>query len=163
MQNGRSEIFIRSVLPEDWRLFRELRLAALGESPHAFGTTLADWQGAGDTEQRWRKRLTDVPLNLVAYLDGVVAGIVSATNPDSNAGTELISMWVSPLARGKGVGTALVEAIVSWARTHELAMVSLDVRETNDSARALYERCGFADRGRVDQPGPPERRMTRAT
>lgn len=163
MPDSRDDILIRTLSPDEWRVFRELRLAALGEAPHAFQTALAEWQGAGDTEQRWRKRLTDVPLNLVAYLDGVAAGIVSATTPHSNVGTELISMWVAPFARGKGVGAALIDAVVSWARTRGLAHVSLDVRETNDSARLLYERCGFVDRGRIDQPGPPERRMTRAT
>src|ERR1700722_14623539 len=54
-----------NVIPDDWRLWRELRLAALTEAPGAFGSTLAEWSGAADTEQRWRGRLESVPLNLV--------------------------------------------------------------------------------------------------
>ena len=50
--------------PDDWQLWRELRLAALAEAPDAFGSTLAEWSGAGDTEQRWRTRLHGVALNL---------------------------------------------------------------------------------------------------
>ena len=62
---------------DEWRLFRELRLEALREAPYAFGSTLESWQGDGDTEERWRDRLNNVPFNVIAYLEGVPAGIVS--------------------------------------------------------------------------------------
>ena len=45
-------IGIRVLAEDDWRLWRDLRLAALAESPDAFGSRLADWQDAG--EARWR-------------------------------------------------------------------------------------------------------------
>ena len=51
--------------PGDWWLWRELRLAALAEAPAAFSSTLAEWSGAGDTEQRWRARLEGVALNII--------------------------------------------------------------------------------------------------
>lgn len=51
------------VTPDGWRLWRELRLAALAEAPAAFGPTLEEWSGAADTEQRWRAHLEDVALN----------------------------------------------------------------------------------------------------
>jgi hypothetical protein len=35
-------------------------VAALAEAPGAFGSTLAEWTGPGDTEQRWRGRLATV-------------------------------------------------------------------------------------------------------
>lgn len=44
--------------PDDWPIWRELRLAALAEAPQAFGSRLADWQGEGDREERWRDRLS---------------------------------------------------------------------------------------------------------
>lgn len=59
------------VTAEDWRLWRELRLAAPTETPEAFGSTLAAWSGSGDTEARWRGRLDDVGLNLVLRLTAI--------------------------------------------------------------------------------------------
>lgn len=52
---------LRVLAPEDWRLWRGLRLEALREAPYAFGSKLADWQGDGDTQERWRDRLATVP------------------------------------------------------------------------------------------------------
>src|SRR5579871_2075459 len=108
-------VVLQILSPEDWRLFRALRLEALREAPYAFSTALAGWQGEGDAESRWRARLTDVPLNLVARYEGTPAGMASATAP-TNGTSELISMWVAPHARGKGVASALIDAVVSWAR-----------------------------------------------
>ncbi len=155
-------ISIRAISPDEWRLFRSLRLAALEEAPDAFSTPLSQWKGEGDAELRWRRRLITVPLNLVAYLDGRPVGLASGTSPTARRETELISMWVAPFARRKGIGAALIDAVISWAKTQGFERVTLDVREANAGAIGLYAHCGFIDSGRVEQPGPPERRMARA-
>ena len=56
-------------------------------------------------------------------------------------------IFVAPEARGQGVGTALLDAIVEEARRRGYASVRLDVINTNPRARALYERHGFAPQG----------------
>ena len=45
--------------------------------------------------------------------------------------------------RGRGIGTALLRAVVSIAADNDKASVRLDVVDTNPRARALYEREGF--------------------
>jgi ribosomal protein S18 acetylase RimI-like enzyme len=57
---------------------------------------------------------------------------------------ELISMFVRPQARGRGVGEALIDAVTGWAREGDATSVHLWVTETNKHARRLYERCGFS-------------------
>lgn len=52
-------------------------------------------------------------------------------------------IFVAPEARGRGVGTELLEAVAAEARRRGYAEVRLDVVEGNDRARALYEREGF--------------------
>ena len=140
-------IRLRRLTPGDWQIFRALRLAALEEAPYAYSSVLADWRGENDSEKRWRARLTTVPYNAVAHLGGVEAGIAGGTTPDDCAQTELISMWVAPFARGRGVGDALVGAVVAWARAAGAARVSLRVLDGNAAAAALYERNGFCDDG----------------
>jgi ribosomal protein S18 acetylase RimI-like enzyme len=152
---------LRVLEVDDWRQWRELRLEALGEAPRAFGSKLADWQGPGDTEQRWRDRLSSVPLNIIADLEQKLAGMVSATSPESDGAIALISMWVAPFARGRGVGDALVTAVIEWAKEQGQSRVALDVMETNRHAANLYLRHGFVDVGLADVPegAPIERRM----
>ena len=50
---------------------------------------------------------------------------------------------------GRGTGTAIMSALADWARRKpELQKVELNVRSTNDRARRLYEKFGFAEEGR---------------
>ena len=155
-------IRIRQITAADWREWRALRLSALGEAPYAFRSKLTDSQGDGDVEQRWRDRLTAVPFNLIADLDGTPAGMASGTRDGDDA--ELISMWVAPPARGRGVADALIEAVLSWAATVHAARVVLCVLYGNDHAAAVYRRHGFVETG-CDSPQrsgePAERRMIR--
>ncbi|MEO0979578.1 MAG: GNAT family N-acetyltransferase, partial [Pseudomonadota bacterium] len=52
-------------------------------------------------------------------------------------------IFVSEAARGKGVGTALLQAIFRKAAEDGLNRVRLDVIDRNVRARSLYERVGF--------------------
>jgi GNAT superfamily N-acetyltransferase len=158
-----SVIDVRAVGADEWPLWRDLRLEALREAPDAFGASLVEWQGEGDTETRWRARLSTVPFNAVAYLHGVPAGMASGTALDEDGTSELISRWVAPFARGHGVGEALVAAVIRQAREKGARTLALDVVEGNEPARTLYLRCGFLDAGQAgcNPSGQPERRMVR--
>lgn len=152
---------VRRLGEEDWRLWRRLRRAALAESPAAFGSTLAQWSGHGDREERWRARLRDVALHLVVESAGDPVGVVAATAPHDEGVVELVSLWVAPAARGTGVGDAAVEGVLAWASAeHPGADVVLSVAAGNAAAARLYARHGFADDGPSPEAGC-ERRLRR--
>lgn len=153
-----SAIVLRVVTSNDWLLWRSLRLQALGEAAYAFSSTLADWEGEGDTEKRWRNRLSIAALNMVADLDGTPAGMASGTTPQDGT-AELISMWVAPFARGHGVGDALVRAVVEWARKQGATRITLAVFEGNHHAVTLYRRHQFVDVRATDSTDVRRRMM----
>lgn len=55
----------------------------------------------------------------------------------------LYSLATKPEARGKGVGSALIEAAEQSARLRGCTSLRLEVRHDNDIAARLYERLGY--------------------
>lgn len=61
---------------------------------------------------------------------------------------EILTLAVSPDARGKGLGRALVIAAASHAQVVGAAEMFLEVAISNSAARALYDGLGFTQAGR---------------
>jgi ribosomal protein S18 acetylase RimI-like enzyme len=61
---------------------------------------------------------------------------------------ELENLVVAPTARRKGLGARLVGVLLSHAREAGSGHVFLEVRESNQAARILYEKSGFEETGR---------------
>ena len=148
-------IEVREIGEDDWLQWRAMRLAALATDPDAFGSTLAEWSGPNDLEERWRARLAVSPFTALLDVDGRTAGMVAAYRPEG--AVEVVSLWVHPAFRGLGVGAAALNAVVAFADGED---VLLSVRAANTHAIRLYERCGFVDEG-VSPDDPAERRMRR--
>jgi ribosomal-protein-alanine N-acetyltransferase len=55
----------------------------------------------------------------------------------------LLSVAVEPTARRRGVGRALVNDVLSYAKAHAPAKILLEVRASNVPAITLYETLGF--------------------
>jgi ribosomal protein S18 acetylase RimI-like enzyme len=144
-------ISMRVLTSDDWPLWRSLRLDALAEAPHAFGSGLADWQGDGDREARWRARL-EIPgsHNVVALLGDEPVGMASGVPAKAASEVELKSMWVAPSARGRGVGEALLAEVERWAHARGATRFVLCIAEGNGAASGLYRRTGFAFTGASD-------------
>ena len=131
---------VRATTIHDWQALREIRLQALRDAPDAFSSTHAREAILGEDE--WHRRATRDG-SFLAFLPevcpaGLGGGYLAA--PDT---VELISMFVRPQARGRGVGEAIIDAVVGWAIRKDASTVHLWVTETNKAARKLYERCGF--------------------
>ncbi|HUQ55427.1 GNAT family N-acetyltransferase [Lentzea sp.] len=128
---------IHQVEPDEWRLWRDTRLAALSSDPEEFGSTLAAEQRYGETE--WRDRAAE-GLKLVALDQEPVALVAATAKPE---GLYLHSMWVRPSHRGRGIGEALVRTVLEWAAEEGWKVVVLRVWVDNLPARKLYRRLGF--------------------
>lgn len=148
---------VRPIHPSEWRALRELRLAALRESPHAFWRTLEEEEPLPDEHWRaWAARgAAGVEgVLLVAESSGKLVGMAATYHDAETATWNLIAMWVAPDARGAGAGARLVQGILGWARDAGHSRVVLWVNDDNPAAIALYERCGFLRTGRIE----PQRR-----
>jgi RimJ/RimL family protein N-acetyltransferase len=67
-----------------------------------------------------------------------------------NRHTAELGMMVASDWRGRGVGAALIQCALDWARTHPLIeKVCLSVYDGNVPGRALYRKMGFEEEGRL--------------
>ena len=130
----------------DEALLGGLRVAALTDSPAAFGSTLQrEHARSVDDWRRWFS-----PGVTLLWLDesGAGGGLVAAIVDAAGGRAELMSMWVRPDLRGHGVGNALVGGLVQWSQHRGLSLL-LHVVEDNGAAVELYVRHGFQATGEV--------------
>ena len=156
-------VHVRPLAPDEWPLYRTLRLRSLADAPDAFGSTLALEQDRKDDDWAWRLRLAadsgrDRPL--VAEVGGAAAGLAWAKfDADEAQLVNLFQMWVAPECRGQGVAAALLDAALAWARARGAREMQLGVLRGNDGARRLYERAGFRDVGAPEPTWPGDPRL----
>jgi GNAT superfamily N-acetyltransferase len=153
---------VRRLTEDDWATLRALRIAALTDAPDAFGSNL-ERELAFD-EETWRARLKQTArVTIVMEKDGEPIGLAGGVQEGHEA--ELVSMWVAPAARGKGVAAALIGAVLAWAAGAGCRRISLWVTAGNDPAYALYLAQGFTPTGEreplPDRPRLEELRMRR--
>jgi len=129
---------IRPLAAED--LDRVPALAATSEGPL---WTRSDYEGIllaapSDPLQR---------CGLVALSDGSLSGFAVTSWLRHETAAELEGVFVDRAHRRQGIGSALVAACIAWSANAGATTVRLEVRASNASALALYQRYGFANTG----------------
>jgi ribosomal protein S18 acetylase RimI-like enzyme len=135
---------IRRLTPDDWKIYRDLRLAALTMDAFAFGSTVDRERQLGEAD--FRARLEQRAM-FAARVGDQYVGMVGGVDFDQAGAADLISMWVALEARRQGIGDALVRAVLDWARDQGFEQMKLWVTEGNDPAERLYARHGFIRTG----------------
>ena len=136
---------IRRLEAHEGLRLRTIRLRALADAPDAFGSTYGE--AADRPPESWAAQLQEIA-TFVAVVDGEDVGLVRGARDDARTDAAwLISMWVAPEVRGRGVGEALIDAVVEWTRAIGARRLLLDVGDHNRPAIALYARKGFEPNG----------------
>lgn len=156
---------VRRVEQHEWKRVRDLRLAALADTPIGFGMLHADALHLPDEywQDRARRDATAPASALfVAQAEGSgdLVGMAGGFTPDEHSyywedGREFVvvfAVYVDPAHRGRdrGVSTLLIDAVIGWAGTAlPGAEIILGVHERNARAHAFYRRYGFVEDGRA--------------
>ena len=77
----------------------------------------------------------------------VMAGYAGMMFIPGGTQADVLTIAVRPAYWGQGIGSALLDALVTAARDRGCAEVFLEVRADNSRAHGLYRRRGFADIG----------------
>lgn len=146
-------MLLRPLTAADRPLLREATLANMNWNGPRFG--FADIDEAPELSHYFTSFPDGGDFGFAALVDGAEAGVAWAVLlPASDPGygfvdteTPELSLTTFEPYRGRGVGTALLDALVQEARRRGLPALSLSVEDANP-ARRLYERAGFEVVGR---------------
>jgi RimJ/RimL family protein N-acetyltransferase len=139
MPRSPDEFIVRPAVEGDRRSLAELFAAVAEERDGIAAEPPVD---VGRLAENWRLDGT-----LVAVARDAIVGAIRVD--PSWMGFGEIGMMVAAGSRGRGVGTALVEAAIGWSRDRGLHKLALSVFPHNHAAIALYGKCGFVQEGRL--------------
>jgi ribosomal-protein-alanine N-acetyltransferase len=100
------------------------------------------------TMGQFREELAAMPRNrhyLVAQnAQNEIVGYAGAFSPDLGLDADVLTLTVAPKYRRQGIGRALLDQLITWAKMRKAPLIFLEVREGNVEASPLYESVGFA-------------------
>jgi ribosomal protein S18 acetylase RimI-like enzyme len=146
-------ISIKPVTPLNAFIFKAVRLRALQDAPHAFGSTHGKESQIADSE--WLARVERMNGERGAgflAMEGETACGIAGSFLDQNDSTraQLISMWTAPTHRQQGIGRRLVKEVLNWAHRRNACILLLMVTSNDEPAIRFYERLGFTRTGRTE-------------
>ena len=146
----RGALAIRPARADEWSRWRETRLRMLRDDADFFSTRYDDM--VREPDKTWRDWVGEAAVGdqktlFVAEEADRWLGVVGAFVRVNPLEVQLISMWVDPSARGRGIAQALIRAVAEWAQERGSTKVVLFVQEANEPAQQLYERAGFRRTG----------------
>src|SRR5262245_51321887 len=108
----------------------------------------------GGHDWRWRKSQhikEDVDANaegvLVAEIDGKPVGFISTRLDHAAKKGRIANLAVDSLARGQGIGRALIEQALIYLRGEGMEFVMIETMTNNPVGQHLYPSCGFIEAG----------------
>jgi RimJ/RimL family protein N-acetyltransferase len=141
---------IRAAAPRDAPALVELA-RAVGSEPEGWLVTTSEWRSVAD-ERRYLKalrRYRDAAVYVAETLSGELVGRLSLAR-DPHPGSSHVAdlgLMVAKQYRRRGIGVALLEQAVDWARGNGVEKLELHVFPHNEAAIRLYERLGFEREG----------------
>lgn len=131
------------------------------EDESAFARRYTDFVQDGIHAQRWVYWIaeTDKPVVVAHMAVGIIRSIPRPARGDDAWGY-LTDCYIRPAFRQRGIGSTLLQHLISWARAHDLELLLV---WPSERAHRFYERAGFVRHGDLqvlrlreyDAPAPP--------
>ena len=129
---------VRDLRPGDWSEVARIYAQGIATGNATFETELPSLEAWDDSHLREHR--------LVAEQDGQVVGWIALSPVSSRpcyAGVAEISVYVAETARGTGVGSELLAALVDSAERGGIWTLQTSVFPENEASLALLRRLGF--------------------
>ena len=135
-------MLVRPLEPGDYPAVAAVFAEGIATGQATFETAVPSWEEWDAAHLRVHR--------FVAELDGEVAGwcaVVPYSRREVYRGVGEESVYVAERARGRGIGRALLEAVIGSARAGGLWTLQAGIFPDNDASLALHRSLGFRDVG----------------
>jgi L-amino acid N-acyltransferase YncA len=132
------EYLIDPMKPEDWEQVRAIYLEGIATGNATFEPGVPDWR-------KWDSAHVDKP-RLVVRMDGRIAGWAALSLVSTRkvyAGVAEISIYVSEKFRGKGIGNALLGALIDSSEKNGFWTLQAGIFPENVASIELHKKHGF--------------------
>ncbi|WP_145859737.1 GNAT family N-acetyltransferase [Pedobacter suwonensis] len=139
---------ITALLPLHWKEVRIIYLQGIATKQATFQTDAPAWE-------EWDKGHL-AGLRYVAIIDGNVAGWAALTPVSGRcvyAGVTEVSVYIHEAFRGKGVGKALLQKLVTESEASNIWTLQSGIFPENTASIALHEKLGFRKIGYREKIG----------
>ena len=139
---------IRPFVQSDFPAVQSIYQQGIDTGNATFQTVVKDWQ-------QWDDSYLPHP-RLVAELDGQVVGWATLSSVSSRAvyqGVAEVSIYIAPTASGRGVGSGLLNALITESESHGIWTLQAGIFPENKSSIAIHQKNGFKTVGLRDKLG----------
>jgi len=139
---------ITPLQPADWPTVREIYGEGIATGQATFETQLPDWEkwdGSHRQDCRLIARQGDQVLGWAALSPVSGRGVYS--------GVAEVSVYVATAARGRGVGTALLKALIEESESRAVWTLQAGIFPENAASIAIHKSCGFHEVGKRQRIG----------
>jgi phosphinothricin acetyltransferase len=133
--------------PDDWPDVRRIYEEGLRTGVGSFETSLPSWED-WDAGRLPHSRLVARERTLLGW-----AALSPVSRRACYAGVAEVGIYVAAEARGRGVGGALLRALIDSSEAHGIWTLQGATIATNAASLALQARCGFRVVGRRERIG----------
>ena len=139
---------IAALLPEHWGDVARIYADGIASGDATFETEVPDWEGWDRLHLPGHRLIAEADARRVGW-----AALVPVSGRCVYGGVAEVSVYVAADARGHGVGTALLAALIASSEAGGLWTLQAGIFPENEASVRLHERAGFRLVGRRERIG----------
>ena len=130
---------------DDWPAVRSIYEEGLTTGVATFEVSAPDWE-EWNTAKLPHSRLVASDASILGW-----AALTAFSKRDCYAGVAEVGIYVAAAVRGRGIGRALLEAVIESSESNGIWTLQGATIASNTSSLALQELCGFRTVGRRER------------
>jgi L-amino acid N-acyltransferase YncA len=141
-------MMVAPMAAEDWPAVRDIYVEGIATGDATFETSAPDWEAWDARHLRCCRLVARSPEDVFGW-----AALTPVSARAVYAGVAEVSVYVAERARGRGVGSLLLNSLVSVSEEHGIWMLQASIFPENRASIRLHEKAGFRVLGTRERIG----------